>query len=265
MRDKSTSLAQIKKSKGWQKLFLDCGAFAADNAGREIDIEAYSKYCQKNRAAIDVFVALDIRGKMRESIKNYRYMKQYGLNPVPVFPVLSGDDKEWIYLEELLAEADYIALRNLVGRPWPKTILKAHLDKIFAINATYKCRIHSFGYTARWALIRYPFYSVDTARWLQETAWWRYHLMDRSQGKLRIQQLRQAPETMCDMAASQGLRQRTRCNRTEQISRSALAMHDYGAWLTEVWAARGILWDDPAHRRAYPWLMNDLTKESGDA
>jgi hypothetical protein len=263
LSDKTVSLARVKRAKGWRNLFLDCGAFAADNARKQIDLDAYSRYCKENEAAIDVYVALDVRGRMKQSIENYHYMKaEYGLKPVPVFPILSGDPDEWKHLEALLEEADYVALGNMVGRPWPKTVLKAHLDKVFAINADYRRRIHSFGYTARWALVRYPFYSVDTARWLQETAWWRYHLMDRSTGKLRIRQLRKVPESMRDMEASRGLREVPKRDRMEQISRSALAMHDYGAWLTEVWAARGIVWHDDAHRRAYPELMSEI-KEVG--
>ena len=265
MRDKAAPLATVKALRGWRNLFLNCGAFAADNAQKVIDIDAYSKYCRDNAEAIDVFVALDIKGKMQESIDNYHYMRQeYGLDPVPVFPVLSGNPREFEILERLLEEADYLALGNMVGQPWPKAVLKAHLDKVFAINADYKKRIHSFGYTARWALIRYPFYSIDAARWLQETAWWRYHLMDRSRGTLRICQLCKAPEGISDMKVSQGLRSRPKRNRLEQISRSALAMHDYGAWLTEMWAARGIMWNDEAHRRAYPDLMAELCKEVSD-
>ena len=85
MTNKATPLSSIRESRGWQNLLLDCGAFAADNAGVAIDIDAYSRYVKENAGAIDYYVALDIRGKLRESFDNLEYMKrEYGLKPGPV-------------------------------------------------------------------------------------------------------------------------------------------------------------------------------------
>lgn len=267
MQDKQAPLSRVKEAKGWKHLFLDCGAFAADNARKTIDLTRYSEYCARNLDAIDVYVSLDVRGKMQETVANYRRMvADFGLAPTPVFPVLSGDKDEWQYLEEMLAEADYVALGNLVGRPWPKRVVEAHLDKVFAINERYKCRIHSFGYTGKWALLRYPFYSVDTARWLQETAWWRHHYVDKTRGSLKIRYLREPPETLQQVRASDGLRGGVKGKRIEQISRSARAMQEYGHFLTRVWAKRGVMWDDAAHRRCYPDLYGgeaDGREDSG--
>jgi len=166
----------------------------------------------------------------------------------------------------MLEETDYIALGNLVGQRWPKKVIKAHIDKVFAIIEKYHRRIHLFGYTSRWALLRYPIYSVDSSRWVSEVGGFlKYAHIEKSAGRLQMLKLRDAPGTLQQMESSLGLRPSIKGTYYTRVGRAAKVMHDYGAWLTEVWAARGIVWDDEAHRRAYPDLMEDLKQEVSDA
>jgi len=164
------------------RFFLDSGAFTAWSSGKPIDLDEYCEFIRHNIEYLDVYAALDCipgskdrpaSAKEREeaaalSWKNYLYMRDQGLNPLPVYHY--GEDPKW--LEQMLDYGcDYIALGALVGIP---SQLRRHwLDRVFTrlTDETGRpiVKTHGFGMTAIPLIFRYPWYSVDSTSWLKAT------------------------------------------------------------------------------------------------
>lgn len=164
------------------RFFLDSGAFSAWSTGKPIDLDEYCEFIRHNIEYLDVYAALDcIPGSKdrpasakerdeaaRISWENYLYMKNQGLDPLPVYHY--GEDQKW--LEQMLDfGCQYIALGALVGVP---SQLRRHwLDRVFTrlTDDAGKpvVKVHGFGMTAIPLIFRYPWYSVDSTSWLKST------------------------------------------------------------------------------------------------
>ena len=92
-------------------------------------------------------------------------MERAGLNPLPCFHY--GDDIK--YLKYYVEKYDYIALGGMV--PIKNKKLAQWLDELFNNYLTDeegnpRIKIHGFGLTAIPLIIRYPWYSVDSTKWV---------------------------------------------------------------------------------------------------
>lgn len=162
--------------------FLDSGAYSAWSRGASIDLDEYCAFIKANSDHIEVYANLDVisgqPGRMatpaeveegaRRSWENFEYMCSEGLDPLPVFH--AGED--WKWLDKMLAAGcDYIGLGGLVGlgvsgrRRW--------MDEVFLRITDSEgwpiVKVHGFGMTSVSLIFRYPWYSVDSASWLQST------------------------------------------------------------------------------------------------
>lgn len=165
------------------RFFLDSGAYTAWSTGKEIDLDEYCEFIRANIEHLDVYASLDCipgskdrpatpqerNAAAQTSWDNYCYMKDSGLDPLPVYHY--GEDPKW--LEQMLRYGcDYIGIGGLVGIP---SKLRRHwLDRVFtrltddAGNPIIKT--HGFGMTAIPLIFRYPWYSVDSTSWIKATA-----------------------------------------------------------------------------------------------
>lgn len=165
------------------RFFLDSGAFSAWSSGKPIDLDEYCEFIRHNIEHLDVYAALDCipggidrpaTAQEREdaailSWKNYIYMKEQGLDPLPVYHY--GEDPKW--LEQMLEYGcEYIALGALVGIP--STMRRHWLDRVFTrltdADGRPIVKLHGFGMTAIPLIFRYPWYSVDSTAWLRNAA-----------------------------------------------------------------------------------------------
>jgi hypothetical protein len=163
--------------------FLDSGAFSAWSRGMKIDIDEYIAFIKANIERIEVYACLDaIPGAPGRSATttereqaaettwaNYLYMKQEGLDPLPVFHY--GEDFK--YLERMLEYGcDYIGIGGLVGIPGPNRL--AWLDRVFTRITDDRgfpiIKTHGFGMTSVPLIFRYPWWSVDSTTWIKITA-----------------------------------------------------------------------------------------------
>ena len=136
-------------------VFLDSGAFSAENLGKPINIDDYCKYIIST--GVKNYAVLDVIGDSVKTMINQRYMeKEYELNPIPVFH-MGGRVEE---LKKLL-DYNYIALGGLVTSP----NIKNHCDACWEVilNHNTPTKIHGFGLTNIKILSRYPWYSVDSS------------------------------------------------------------------------------------------------------
>ena len=149
-----------------ERVFLDSGAFSAHFSDAEIDINDYCAYLWQNQDIIEVASVLDAINNPLKSWENQRHMEQQGLRPLPCYHW--GEDER--YLEWYVANYDYITIGGMVPistknlRPWLDRIWSKHLtDK----EGKPRVKVHGFGMTSLSLMERYPWYSVDSSRWLQ--------------------------------------------------------------------------------------------------
>jgi len=146
----------IKKCiKDGNEMFIDSGAFSAENKGAIIDIDDYCKYVIETGAT--VYAGLDVIGDPVASAKNIEYMERvYGLHPIPTFHMGGSFDN----LRKLFGYP-YIALGGMVfagGR-------REYCDEVWSIilREAPGIKVHGFGMTNLDLMERYPWYSVDSS------------------------------------------------------------------------------------------------------
>jgi hypothetical protein len=165
------------------RFFLDSGAFSAWSKGTAIDLDEYCAFIKSNIEHIEVYATLDvIPGKPGEgatqrdrevaaeqSWDNYLYMKDEGLDPLPVYHYGEPDR----FLERMIEYGcDYIGIGGLVSIPGK---MRRHwLDQVFTRLTDAKgmpiVKTHGFGMTSIPLIFRYPWYSVDSTTWIKITA-----------------------------------------------------------------------------------------------
>ena len=170
------------------KLFIDSGAFSAWTKGKQIDVEEYIDFINKNSDYITVAASVDkIPGEARtahvaspEEVakaaeatwNNFLYMRSKIKDKSKLLYTFHTGEP-WHFLEQALAYKDeygkieYIAFGGLVGKN--KDIQKAFIDKAFEIvknSPNPNIKVHGFGLTRLGYLEQYPFYSADSTAWL---------------------------------------------------------------------------------------------------
>lgn len=165
------------------RFFLDSGAYSAWSKGTHIDIDEYCAFIKANIDLIEVYASLDVipgapgrpasereRSEAAEqSWQNYLYMKNEGLDPLPVYHY--GEHPR--FLERMLAaEIPYIGIGGLVGIPGGSRMvwLDRVFDRITDASGMPIVKTHGFGMTSVPLIFRYPWYSVDSTTWIKITA-----------------------------------------------------------------------------------------------
>jgi len=136
-------------------VFIDSGAFSAENSGRKIDIQDYCNFVRSSGAKL--YAGLDVIGDAEQTMKNMRYMEAQELHPMPTFHMGGSIDD----LRKMYAEYDYIALGGMVF----KSGRERYCDEIWGTILREKptLRVHGFGMTNVELMTRYPWYSVDSS------------------------------------------------------------------------------------------------------
>ncbi len=165
------------------RFFLDSGAYSAWSKGTDIDLDEYCAFIKHNIELIEAYACLDvIPGKPGRAAspaekiagaeatwKNFLYMRDEGLDPLPVFHY----GEPWKYLDRMLEYGcGYIGIGGLVGVP--SRDRRAWLDDLFLRlcdkDGYPTVKTHGFGMTALVLMFRYPWHSVDSTYWIKTTA-----------------------------------------------------------------------------------------------
>lgn len=147
-----------------RKYIIDSGAFTADKAknAKPLSVRQYVKYLQEHDGLFDYCFNLDVIGDGKKSYENWLYIRDAGINVLPVYHL--GTDEKW--LRRYMRKTDYIglgAIANLATkqRVWGLTnIWKKYLTDNEGFP-TYK--VHGLGLTAFDILLKFPWFSVDSA------------------------------------------------------------------------------------------------------
>ncbi len=156
--------ARESAAMGWS-MFLDSGAFTAWTKGKDISVEKYAEYLENSAGMWHVVSSLDDIKDPDKSYKNLKRLEQLGCTVIPVFH--AGEPEH--YLEEYVAEYDYVFIGGLVGSKIGSR--EKYLDHIWEKHltnpdGTAKIKLHGFGLTDMVLSRRYPWYSVDSSSWL---------------------------------------------------------------------------------------------------
>jgi len=136
-------------------VFIDSGAFSAQNAGKDIDIHDYIEFIKETEAI--TYAGLDVIGSAEKTMLNQQVMEQAGLKPIPTFH-MGGNVNDLYFLAQ---NYEYIAIGGMVFSSKIEKWLDAVWKELLNINPKIKC--HAFGMTNIKLMAKYPWYSVDSS------------------------------------------------------------------------------------------------------
>jgi len=252
---KLAARVELMRSLGVTDLMLDSGAFTAHTLGHPVTLP--DLYATIEATAPDVYVQLDVIGDAEATRSNLERMRADGFSPVPIFT----RGAPWSDLDRLLDEGEtYIGLGNIsLGRgtvaamaPWLNGVfakLRAHQVE----HGGPLVRTHAFGITRSEPLLRWPFYSVDSAGVVKSSGFG-CAIQENADGTITVRSVspsrkggssRQAwlNPTLTD-AGADGPRYVAR--RIYSVG----VMNRLEARLTRVWSMRGVEWPEELPRAA---------------
>lgn len=131
-------------------------------------VDNYCQFIRKYKSAIDFYSVVDAIGFPEITSDVQQYMEsEYGLKPIPV--VHYQTKMEWLkhYMKR---GYDYIAIGGLVGNH-NQDVCREWIDEVFHTisdpDGMPQVKLHGFGVTSWPLLLRYPWFSVDSASWLK--------------------------------------------------------------------------------------------------
>lgn len=130
-------------------------------------MDSYAAFVKEYAVAIDLYANVDVIPNPQLTWRNQKYLEnKHKLSPVPV--VHYTTDTKWLK-RYMKAGYKIIGLGGLVGSTMKKDC-QNWLDECFNIvcdnpDRLPKVKLHGFGVTSYKFLIRYPWWSVDSAAW----------------------------------------------------------------------------------------------------
>lgn len=149
-------------------IMIDSGAYSAFQLKDTLELEEYVKYARRLQREMPgvVIVNLDVIGVAEESYRNWKKMREAGIDALPVYHM--GTDEKFLKL--YLKETSYVAIGAIANMEGPKRV--RCLDYVWERNLLDgnrmpRYRVHSMGLTSFPLMKRYPWYSMDSTSWLQ--------------------------------------------------------------------------------------------------
>ena len=130
-------------------------------------MDDYAKFVKKNKIAVDLYANVDVIPNPELTYRNQKYLEdKHGLSPVPVIHYRT--DLKWLsrYMKE---GYKLIGLGGLVGSS-NQTDCQGWIAQCFDLvcdqpSRLPRIKLHGFGVTSHKLLIRFPWWSVDSASW----------------------------------------------------------------------------------------------------
>jgi len=130
-------------------------------------MDEYAAFVKKYRKYIDYYANVDAIPEPELTWRNQQYLeKEHGLAPVPV--VHFRTDLKWLR-RYVRRGYEFIAIGGLVGS-FGSPACRTWLDRVFDFvcdtpKRLPKVKLHGFAVTGYECLLRYPWWSVDSATW----------------------------------------------------------------------------------------------------
>ncbi len=160
----------------YTRIFLDSGAYSANNSGNPINISEYIYFIQAHRDQFTVYANLDVIGNAEATWVNQEIMEKAGLNPLPVFHM----EDPMKYLDRCL-EYEYFALGGMAGASAKErdNFFNKCWDIICDKDGYPKSKVHGFGLASPEFVYKYPWFCMteEDHEVLTKTGWkFRYEL-----------------------------------------------------------------------------------------
>lgn len=131
-------------------------------------LERYIEYLHTDYVKRTVYkpVMLDLIMNPKATYEVYQYMRSCGVDPMPV--VHFGTEFKWLH--KYMDETDYIGLGGL-GQEVTKSAYVNYGDALFKEitdkDGRPRWKTHGFAMTTVELLVRYPWFSVDSTKWVK--------------------------------------------------------------------------------------------------
>ena len=148
-------------------------------------VDTYCQFVIDYKHAIDAYATVDVLFNPELSWRILKYIeKEWGLKPVPV--IHYNTPIKWVH-KHLDAGYDYIGIGGL-GQEITKSNYYEWADSVFSIicdssDHMPRAKTHGFAMTAHQLLIRYPWFSVDSASWTKAGGFGRLYVPRKTRGK----------------------------------------------------------------------------------
>lgn len=131
-------------------------------------VDKYAEFIKKNIDVLSVYVNVDVIFNPELSWKVQKYLEDiHKLHPLPVFH--SYEDFKWLH--KYIDNYEYIGIGGIGQTVGRNTWIKSMGDPIFNIicdtpNRLPRVKVHGFAIGSPELIVRYPFFSVDSASWV---------------------------------------------------------------------------------------------------
>lgn len=136
-------------------------------------VDKYAEFLKAN-PSIEYYVNVDVIFDPERSYRTLKYLEKiHGLNPVPV--IHFGTDLKWIR-KHLADGYEFLGIGGL-GQEATRKKYKSWADNVFGILCPKSndylpiVRTHGFAMTSFELMLRYPWWSVDSASWVKQAAY----------------------------------------------------------------------------------------------
>lgn len=149
-----------------QSILLDSGAYSAFSSGVKIPLERFAEFCVKFQNKFDLIASLDVIGDADASDRNYQALLDAGATKV--FPTFHYGEP-FSFLEKMKKQSKVIGLGGVAQLGGGKKLLDfldASWRRLTDKSGRPTHKVHGFAVTAGSLIMRYPWYSVDSASWL---------------------------------------------------------------------------------------------------
>lgn len=146
-------------------LMVDSGAFTAHTLGKKIDLQDYCDFLNANHSRITTAVVLDVIGDWRATARNHERMLELVRDDVQVLPVWHSTSP-LTELERLCSTYPYIGIGGVVSMAKTVSRFMQHMIRAHQVARKHGTRLHGLGVTGQTAMIRLPWYSVDSSSFI---------------------------------------------------------------------------------------------------
>ena len=196
MSDKVISI--LESNQDSIRFLLDSGAFTAWKANKEIKVEEYCDFIESLPFKPWRYFTLDVIGDAEGTEKNYQYMLDRGLKPVPIFT--RGEDPAKI--DMYYNTSDVVGIGGLVGTRGNKGFVKSIMKRVG------DRKVHWLGFNAKEFLSYYKPYMCDSSSWLSAIRFASAQVYDKNGRWYSVKKsnfIDRPPKEMWDCIASYGI------------------------------------------------------------
>ena len=210
-------------------VIMDSGGYTLRKNNTSFDISTYINFLNRNK--VKLAFNLDTND-FEETRRNQKILdKETKTKIIPIYHYSDFIDHR-NFLNELVAEYDYIAVGGVAGKNLNRKKKTNFFNYTFS-KTQNKVKVHGLGVNALTELGKYPFYSVDGTSWLSPARF-------RSMSKFDGRKTRSLSKTTKEISV----------DRMEMITatyqnilvKSAKNILEIEKYITRLWETRGIQW-----------------------